>query len=91
MGVLDTGGARRGSCGPADRILQRVLVYQTDEEAEMRALVNPRVVSSSEERETADEGCLSLGAAEVVVPVERPVAVTVAVVGADGEAGPGRG
>ncbi len=58
-------------------ILQRVLVYQTVEKEPVVALVNPSLVSSSDERETADEGCLSLGAASVVVPVERPVAVTV--------------
>ncbi len=43
----------------------------------MVALVNPQLVASSEEEETADEGCLSLGAASVVVPVSRPTSVTV--------------
>jgi peptide deformylase len=41
------------------------------------ALVNPTLTGSSDERETVDEGCLSLGAASVVVPVERPLRVTV--------------
>ncbi len=86
MGVLMQEARGVGLAAPQIGILQRVLVYQTDEEAEVRALVNPRVVAGSEERETADEGCLSLGAAEVVVPVERPIAVTVAAVDADGEA-----
>ena len=65
-----------GLAAPQVGILQRVLVYQTDEEEPVVALVNPRVVDESDERDTADEGCLSLGAASVVVPVERPVAVT---------------
>jgi len=41
------------------------------------ALANPAILEASDERETADEGCLSLGMASVVVPVERPVAVVV--------------
>ena len=68
-------------------ILQRVFVYQTgeEEEAGIVALVNPRVAAESEERETADEGCLSLAAATVVVPVERPTRVTVEAVSPTGE------
>jgi peptide deformylase len=66
-----------GLAAPQVGILQRVLVYQPDEEAPVVALVNPRVASESEERESADEGCLSLGAASVIVPVERPTSVTV--------------
>ena len=41
------------------------------------ALINPRLVSSGEEVETADEGCLSIGGASVVVEVERPTTVIV--------------
>ena len=58
-------------------VLQRVFVYQVAEEEPLAALVNPRIVESSEERETDEEGCLSLGAASVVVGVERAAAVTV--------------
>jgi peptide deformylase len=58
-------------------ILQRVLVYQPAEDAPVVALVNPRIASKSEERETADEGCLSLGASSVVTPVERATGVAV--------------
>ncbi len=77
MGRLMQEARGVGLAAPQLGILQRVLVYQTAEEDPVVALVNPRLVSSSDERETADEGCLSLGAASVVVPVERPVAVTV--------------
>jgi len=66
-----------GLAAPQIGVLRRVLVYQTGEDEPLVALVNPRLVSSSEEAETADEGCLSLGAASVVVPVSRPVSVTV--------------
>jgi peptide deformylase len=66
-----------GLAAPQIGVLRRVLVYQTGEDDPVVALVNPRLVSSSEEAETADEGCLSLGAASVVVPVSRPTSVTV--------------
>jgi peptide deformylase len=66
-----------GLAAPQIGILRRVLVYRTGEEEDAVALVNPRLVSASEEIEAADEGCLSLGAASVVVEVERPVSVAV--------------
>jgi peptide deformylase len=66
-----------GLAAPQVGVLRRILVYQTSDEDPVTALVNPRVTGSSEEQETLDEGCLSLGAASVVVPVERPAAVTV--------------
>jgi peptide deformylase len=66
-------------------VLLRILVYQTADEAPPTVLANPRITSLSEERETADEGCLSLGAATVVVPVERSVSVTVQAVTPSGE------
>jgi peptide deformylase len=67
-------------------ILRRVLVYQTGEEDPVRVLVNPRLTSTSEERVTDDEGCLSLAAATVVVPVERAQAVTIEAQSPSGEA-----
>jgi peptide deformylase len=74
-----------GLAAPQIGVLQRLLVYQADEEEPVRALVNPRIVESSETLETSDEGCLSLGAATVVVPVERPDAVAIEAVSPDGE------
>jgi peptide deformylase len=73
-----------GLAAPQLGIAQRVLVYQLDEEAPLTTLVNPRIVSGSDDRETADEGCLSLGAASVVVPVERAIAVVVEAVSPTG-------
>ena len=57
--------------------LQRVFVYQRPDEEDdtVYAVVNPELVSVSEERECALEGCLSLGKAGVNVEVERPRAV----------------
>lgn len=65
-----------GLAAPQIGILQRVLVHQAEEDSEPAALVNPVVVSRSEEVDVVDEGCLSLDAAGVTVAVERPVAVT---------------
>ncbi len=74
-----------GLAAPQVGVLRRVLVYQTSDEEPVVALVNPRVTASSDEEETADEGCLSLGAASVVVPVPRPVSVSVEAVTPEGE------
>jgi peptide deformylase len=74
-----------GLAAPQIGILQRVLVYQSEEDGPITALVNPRLVSSSEERESADEGCLSLGMATIIVPVERPVGISVEAVTPSGE------
>lgn len=56
-------------------ILHRVLVYRAYAEDPITALVNPVVEWSSEETETAEEGCLSLPG--VHVEVERPAQVRV--------------
>jgi peptide deformylase len=77
MGRLMQEARGVGLAAPQIGILQRVLVYQTAEEEPVVALVNPNVTSTGDETETADEGCLSLGAANVIVPVERATAVTV--------------
>jgi peptide deformylase len=77
MSRLMTEARGVGLAAPQLGILRRVLVYQTAEEDPVTALVNPRVVTSSDELEADDEGCLSLGAASVVVPVERALEVTV--------------
>ena len=66
-----------GLAAPQVGVLRRVLVYRTAEEEPAVALVNPRLVATAEENDTADEGCLSLGAATVVVEVERPLTISV--------------
>ena len=74
-----------GLAAPQLGILRRVLVYQTGEEEPFRALVNPRLVEAGEEQIADDEGCLSLGAATVIVEVERPSTIVVEATSADGE------
>jgi peptide deformylase len=53
-------------------ILRRLFVFVPEEE-EVAVIVNPRLTVNGDERETDDEGCLSLQG--VTVPVERPLAV----------------
>jgi peptide deformylase len=55
-------------------VLQRLFVFQPEEDDDARAIVNPEITVRSEELATADEGCLSLQG--VHVPVERHVAIT---------------
>jgi peptide deformylase len=74
-----------GLAAPQVGVLRRVLVYRTGEEEPPVALINPRVVASGDELETADEGCLSLGAASVVVEVERPLTVSVEALDPEGK------
>jgi peptide deformylase len=54
-------------------VLNRVLVYRVHAEDPITALVNPVLEWTSEELETAEEGCLSLPG--VHVDVERPARV----------------
>jgi len=56
-------------------VLHRVLVYRVNVEDPVTVLVNPEIEWSSEELETAVEGCLSLPG--VHVEVERPARVRV--------------
>ena len=65
-----------GLAAPQIGILRRVFVYRAGEDSPLVAVVNPRLAETSDERVTDEEGCLSLGAASVVVEVERAAAVT---------------
>ena len=56
-------------------VLRRVLVMRTGEDGDTRTLVNPELVSRSDEVDVDDEGCLSLRG--LLVPVERSSLVTV--------------
>src|SRR6059058_2679833 len=56
-------------------VMHRVLVYQLGRDAPLAALVNPEIEWSGDERETLEEGCLSLPG--IHVDVERPVHVRV--------------
>src|SRR4029450_8542714 len=59
-----------GLAAPQLGILRRVLVYQAGEGGAFVAWVSPRVVETGGEQVADDEGCLSLGAATVIVEVE---------------------
>jgi peptide deformylase len=63
-------------------VLRRVFVMRIDENGTTMALVNPEIVKHGDELETDDEGCLSLQG--ILLPVERPVSVTVAAKDPDG-------
>jgi peptide deformylase len=56
-------------------LMNRVLVYRVESDGTIAALVNPVLEWSGEERETMEEGCLSLPG--VLVEVERPIHVRV--------------
>src|SRR5919205_17953 len=56
-------------------VMHRVLVYRTEMEGAIAALVNPVLEWASKDKETAEEGCLSLPG--VAVEVERPIHVRV--------------
>lgn len=55
--------------------LMRLVIVHPDDDEEPFALCNPRIVKRSDETDVATEGCLSIG--EIIVEVERPVAITV--------------
>jgi peptide deformylase len=62
-----------GLAAPQVGVLQRLLVYDVDDDP--RVLANPVLDEFSEETEEAEEGCLSVPG--VTMPVERPVSVRV--------------
>ena len=56
-------------------VLRRVFLMRTGENGDTRTLVNPELMSRSDEVDVDDEGCLSLQG--LLVPVERSSSVTV--------------
>jgi peptide deformylase len=64
-----------GLAGNQVGTLQRLFVLQAHADDDPRALVNPRIVESSDETLSEDEGCLSL--VGITVPVARSLKVTV--------------
>jgi peptide deformylase len=80
--MYDAGGI--GLAGPQVGVSRRVIVVDVKEEGgKPFAMLNPRVVEASEEREKMEEGCLSIpGVAGVV---ERPARVVVEGIDPDGK------
>ena len=70
-----------GLAAPQVGVLQRLLVYDVDDDPQV--LVNPVLDEYSEEIEESDEGCLSVPG--VTMPVERAVSVRVRGFDASGE------
>jgi peptide deformylase len=74
--LFDAAGA--GLAAPQIGRLRRIVVYRLAEDPDepfVRALVNPRIVAASPERELFEEGCLSMPG--IYATVERAAAVTV--------------
>jgi peptide deformylase len=65
-------------------VLHRLLVYRVEHESAVNALVNPVIEWSGGDKETMEEGCLSLPG--VHVDVERPIYVRIRAQDATGEA-----
>lgn len=63
-----------GLAAPQIGVLRRVFAFQPAAEDEAQVLVNPEIVSRSDETESSDEGCLSMQG--VTVPLERNLSVT---------------
>jgi peptide deformylase len=64
-------------------VLHRLLVYRVEHESPVNALINPVIEWSGGDKETMEEGCLSLPG--VHVDVERPIYVRVRAQDATGE------
>jgi peptide deformylase len=83
MGELMTDALGVGLAATQLGIMHRVLVYRVQQDAPVAALVNPELDWSGSERETLEEGCLSLPG--VHADVERAVHVRVRAQDAGGE------
>ncbi len=64
-----------GLAAPQAGVSHRLLVYRTEPDSPVQALVNPEIEWSSKDKEWGEEGCLSLPG--VHVEVERPIHVRV--------------
>jgi peptide deformylase len=71
MGVLMEDAMGVGLAATQLGLLQRLLVYRVQHESPVIALVNPEIEWSGEDKETMEEGCLSLPG--VLVDVERSI------------------
>src|SRR5919197_3590059 len=75
MGGLMNDALGVGLAAPQIGVSQRLLVYRVGQDAPLIALVNPEIEWSSDDAETAEEGCLSIPG--VTVDVDRPLHVRV--------------
>ena len=84
MGVLMNDALGIGLAATQVGVLHRVLVYRVEHDSPVNALVNPVIEWSGGDKETMEEGCLSLPG--VHVDVERPIHVRVRAQDETGEA-----
>ena len=64
-------------------VAKRLLVYDVSEnQDDLRVLINPRIITQSDDCETADEGCLSFPG--LYEPIERATTVHVEALDAEG-------
>jgi peptide deformylase len=82
LGELMTDATGVGLAATQVGVLRRVFVFARDE-GEVAVLVNPEIVSRSDETEVDDEGCLSIQG--VTMPVERSTSVRIEGRDANGE------
>ncbi len=75
MGEVMTDALGVGLAATQVGVLHRLLVYRTQQDSPVLALVNPEIEWAGKAKEEAEEGCLSLPA--VLVDVERPIYVRV--------------
>jgi len=83
MGALMSDALGIGLAATQVGIPHRLLVYRVEHDSPVNALVNPSIEWLSKEKETFEEGCLSLPS--VHVEVERPIHVRVRALDADGD------
>jgi peptide deformylase len=83
MGELMSDALGVGLAATQLGVLHRVLVYRAQPDDPITALVNPVIEWRSDERETAEEGCLSIPG--VHVEVERPARIRARAQDASGE------
>ncbi len=72
-----------GLAAPQIGRLRRLIVIDPFADEPPVALVNPEITWFSDEQESYDEGCLSIG--EIVVPVTRPVGIRLTAQDLDGQ------
>jgi peptide deformylase len=83
MGRLMGDAVGVGLAAPQAGVSHRLLVYRTEPDSPVQALVNPEIEWASRDKEWGEEGCLSLPG--VHVEVERPVHVRVRAQNGDGD------
>ena len=83
MGRLMHDSIGVGLAAPQAGVSHRLLVYRTEPDSPVQALVNPEIEWTSRDKEWFEEGCLSLPG--VHVEVERPIHVRVRALDAAGD------